>query len=67
MDRFIVICFKRLQREYRYLKSNMDRFIERRFWKPLIPIIHLKSNMDRFIAHAPTTTTQPSTFKIQYG
>ena len=54
MDRFIAFPIDQKGCEGDHLKSNMDRFIERRFWKPLIPIIHLKSNMDRFIVHTRT-------------
>ena len=34
-----------------YLKSNMDRFIDKVQYSSTVRILYLKSNMDRFIAH----------------
>ena len=52
MDRFIVLDNEPLDRSYKPLKSNMDRFIVPTFDESCIDIIALKSNMDRFIVMA---------------
>ena len=50
-----------------YLKSNMDRFIERDFVPLPYPGADLKSNMDRFIVSDHTNNGFHQKFKIQYG
>ena len=50
MDRFIVSAVSKILKLWRYLKSNMDRFIEYRFHQSIQDNLDLKSNMDRFIA-----------------
>ncbi len=49
MDRFIVLFLTNSETIFRYLKSNMDRFIDRVNNLKNYRDNYLKSNMDRFI------------------
>ena len=53
MDRFIVLFLTNSETIFRYLKSNMDRFIDRVNNLKNYRDNYLKSNMDRFIATDP--------------
>ena len=50
-----------------YLKSNMDRFIEKEFCRTDFIFKDLKSNMDRFIVFNGSKSSRTKLFKIQYG
>ena len=50
MDRFIEFCITLINFLGSSLKSNMDRFIEKKRLSSIYADIPLKSNMDRFIA-----------------
>ena len=52
----------------KYLKSNMDRFIESLIENNKRKLTDLKSNMDRFIGSFDSTGFSSNReFKIQYG
>ena len=68
MDRFIDLLENDPMYLARFLKSNMDRFIEKNLKLYLKKLQFLKSNMDRFIGDGLSTDSYAlSIFKIQYG
>ena len=56
MDRFIAHKVSQTNTSPKYLKSNMDRFIDENGYFLDVPLQHLKSNMDRFIVSFSTLT-----------
>ena len=68
MDRFIAPFQLSPYKKFCNLKSNMDRFIDRKIRQSGGYVYHLKSNMDRFIDFPLLIPyAKEMSFKIQYG